>query len=1361
MNVELLRRTTTKDQGYLLKKLFSIAAAVLTGAWAASASDAPPHNISAANLNVVQNDTGNTADSVTVTETLSINDLRLRIGSNRGDYNLQVGESATNDLAEGFPLVSISQNGRDNGELGDEQKNYAAPAFDGNASGYWAVIQDTTSDRAEFNINCAVAFFRYTNWLCGWSRNSTGANGSGTVTNDFFTGSPGLTMQNFNGVSSGRTHLDLRDFGVDSTLSGIILVNHGKNEGNYAVSQVNPDGTWEVYVRDNFGNGTAVEQDPAAFVFIPKTNTTVVSGKFGLDATGTNAVTLMYSGGSPAFSVTNFSVGRYRLTIPGGSPTAGVLIISPEATATTNSGFDNVISYEPDGDGWIIESRDTGVFPPVLEACTNQPVACFLYIPAATAGFTVTPTNTLVTSEFGLSANFTVELDLAPLNDVTIPVSSSNPLEGIVSTNSLTFNSTNWNIPQVVTVTGQDDAIVDGPVNYSIILGPAMSLDTNYDTLDPIDVQVINVDDEQPGITVTPTDGLTTTEAGGSGVFAVFLNQQPTADVTIGLSSGNTAEGTVSPSSLTFSPANWNVPQPVTATGVNDFRVDGDQPYTIATAPATSADANYNGVNPTDVSVVNLDDDVPAIIYNATLPLTVIEGQTTSYSVVLATQPDSNVVIQVKSSATAVGTVSPATLTFTPLDWSTPKVVTLTGVDNLVTNGTVSFNITNNVSSTDPLYVNFAGPRIFPAVSLDNESQLIFPSGDCIYGVGMPDIGLDGQAQIADADATTYDTGSLTFAIATNGTPEDRLTIRSAGTGANQIAVVDDTISYAGAQIGTFTGGSNLTTLTVSLGANSTLPAVQQLIRSITFGTTTNNPSLATRSVSVVLNDGRGAVASALKLVRVGALRLLQYQEGGDYGYGNYTGAADIALSQVGHGTAYPEGRTKAPTEGLLIDWPDGGTPNESQVLLRFDDFVGTNYWQVPSNAVIVSAELLLRVNNTGDGGRLFRMLMPWDATNDTWDSVGGGFLPDDIHARSVYESQVGVEDGSGATGTGIISVGVTPDVQAWVNGQTNFGWVMIGWPLRTDGTGFSPSEVKTVGDRPRLRVLWLVPGTSSTTSFRQGVNGYANTFDTNLRQATPDQNYATENIIWSDANDVGNTNNTQGLLRFDNIIGTDTNQIPPGAFIQSAVLELPCLGPDAMGDGGRIYAMLQPWTDTAVTWSTFGANGIQPDGIVAATTPTVVAGNASRDPDVQATINTYEVTADVQAWVNGSRVNYGWAILPWATGNNGWGFRSSEWSNFVYPDEPERERPRLRVFYTLNNDVVGAPTLHSVTMSQDHIDVPFRGTVGKIYSVMRAPGATGPWLNIGSATVDSNGNASFRDNTPLPGQGFYRIVYP
>ena len=73
------------------------------------------------------------------------------------------------------------------------------------------------------------------------------------------------------------------------------------------------------------------------------------------------------------------------------------------------------------------------------------------------------------------------------------------------------------------------------------------------------------------GVTVTPTSGLTTTEAGGTATFTVVLTSQPTASVTMGLSSSNTAEGTVSPSSLTFTSANWNTAQTVTVTGVDDF----------------------------------------------------------------------------------------------------------------------------------------------------------------------------------------------------------------------------------------------------------------------------------------------------------------------------------------------------------------------------------------------------------------------------------------------------------------------------------------------------------------------------------------------------------------------------------------------------------------------------------------------------------------------------------------------------------------------------------------------------------------------------------------------------------------------
>ena len=86
-----------------------------------------------------------------------------------------------------------------------------------------------------------------------------------------------------------------------------------------------------------------------------------------------------------------------------------------------------------------------------------------------------------------------------------------------------------------------------------------------------------NADDDTAGITVSPTSGLTTTETGGSGTFTVVLTTEPTADVTIGLTSDDVTEGTVAPASLTFTAANWNTPQTVTVTGVDDVVDDGDQ----------------------------------------------------------------------------------------------------------------------------------------------------------------------------------------------------------------------------------------------------------------------------------------------------------------------------------------------------------------------------------------------------------------------------------------------------------------------------------------------------------------------------------------------------------------------------------------------------------------------------------------------------------------------------------------------------------------------------------------------------------------------------------------------------------------
>src|SRR5262245_59231391 len=115
---------------------------------------------------------------------------------------------------------------------------------------------------------------------------------------------------------------------------------------------------------------------------------------------------------------------------------------------------------------------------------------------------------------------------------------------------------------------------------------------------------------------ITPTSGLTTAEPGGTAIFSVMLTSQPTANVTVTLANSNTNEGTL-PASITFTPADWNVTQHVTVTGVDDLVQDGDSAYTIVTA-VQSTDPLYAAINPADVQLTNLDDDTAGVTITPT-----------------------------------------------------------------------------------------------------------------------------------------------------------------------------------------------------------------------------------------------------------------------------------------------------------------------------------------------------------------------------------------------------------------------------------------------------------------------------------------------------------------------------------------------------------------------------------------------------------------------------------------------------------------------------------------------------------------------------------------------------------------------
>jgi hypothetical protein len=113
--------------------------------------------------------------------------------------------------------------------------------------------------------------------------------------------------------------------------------------------------------------------------------------------------------------------------------------------------------------------------------------------------------------------------------------------------------------------------------------------------------------DDSATVTVVPTSGIVTSEEGDTAVINVVLDSMPSVDITIYTSSSNPAEGTMSSTSLVFSPTSWNISQAMTVTGVDDVALDGDASFAIITSVVDSDDTNYHAMAVDDVDATNID----------------------------------------------------------------------------------------------------------------------------------------------------------------------------------------------------------------------------------------------------------------------------------------------------------------------------------------------------------------------------------------------------------------------------------------------------------------------------------------------------------------------------------------------------------------------------------------------------------------------------------------------------------------------------------------------------------------------------------------------------------------------------------
>ena len=107
-----------------------------------------------------------------------------------------------------------------------------------------------------------------------------------------------------------------------------------------------------------------------------------------------------------------------------------------------------------------------------------------------------------------------------------------------------------------------------------------------------------------------------------------------------------------------------------------------------------SDDANYNGIDPLDMPLTNIEDVFGAIVVNTNRGETSEDGEKASFSVRLGSKPEANVYVLVTSDNTLEGIVEGSdNLTFGTTNWNGWQTITIMGVDDNLTDGNIAYQV--------------------------------------------------------------------------------------------------------------------------------------------------------------------------------------------------------------------------------------------------------------------------------------------------------------------------------------------------------------------------------------------------------------------------------------------------------------------------------------------------------------------------------------------------------------------------------------------------------------------------------------------------------------------------------------------
>ncbi len=102
---------------------------------------------------------------------------------------------------------------------------------------------------------------------------------------------------------------------------------------------------------------------------------------------------------------------------------------------------------------------------------------------------------------------------------------------------------------------------------------------------------------------------------------------------------------------------------------------------------------NYDQLDPNDVLVINVDDESAGYTIGSISGNTTEAGGKATFSIRLNSKPTSNVTIPVTCSDLSEGAVSPSSITFTSLNWNANHMITVTGVNDTIQDGSKNYYV--------------------------------------------------------------------------------------------------------------------------------------------------------------------------------------------------------------------------------------------------------------------------------------------------------------------------------------------------------------------------------------------------------------------------------------------------------------------------------------------------------------------------------------------------------------------------------------------------------------------------------------------------------------------------------------------